>query len=185
MTHEPPPDPNQALHGQQPYPPQQGHPPVQYPPAATPKKKGSAGKVLLTTPAAPSHVGLNQAARDGKFEFVVSRVTCGVAKIGDEALNKTAQGQFCEVAVSVKNIGTQPQTFDGGAQKAKGADGATYANDGVAEIYANKDSATFLNEINPGNQVSGILVFDIPKTAKIASLELHDSAFSQGVVVTV
>ena len=212
MTYQPPSqpaDPGHPQSGQQPSPPPQPYPPAQYAPPS--KKKGGAGKVLLiviavlvvlcgggilivalaagggSKPSTPgtTHVGLNQAARDGKFEFVVTKITCGIPKVGADPLGKAAQGQFCEVTVSVKNIGNQPQTFDGGSQKAKGADGATYGNDGEAEIYANKDTATFLNQINPGNQASGLLVFDIPKTAKIVSLELHDSPFSGGVVVTV
>jgi hypothetical protein len=128
--------------------------------------------------------GLNQAARDGKFEFVVKSVSCGKASEGD-VLSKTAQGQFCEVSVTVRNIGTRPQTFDGGNQKAKGVNGATYGDDTEAELYANNDNQTFLTDINPGNTVSGVLVFDIPKTGRIASLELHDSPFSGGVTVTV
>ena len=48
-------------------------------------------------------------------------------------------------------------------------------------MYANPNNEVFLNEINPGNQVVGIVVFDIPKDARIIGLELHDSSFSDGV----
>ncbi len=41
----------------------------------------------------------------------------------------------------------------------------------------------FLNEINPGNTVKGMLVFDMPKDAKPTSIELHDSPFSGGVTL--
>lgn len=60
-----------------------------------------------------------------------------------------------------------------------------YENDGVAEMYANKDSQTFLETINPGNSVTGVLVFDIAKDGRITSVELHDSSFSGGVTVDV
>lgn len=130
-------------------------------------------------------VGLNTPVRDGKFEFVVKSVTCGNASVGDGTLGKQAQGQFCEVALTVKNIGNKAQTFDGSSQKAKGSNGAVYSNDTGAELYANSNTQTFLEEINPGNQVNGIIVFDIPKDAKIVSVELHDSPFSGGVTVTV
>lgn len=195
--------------------PPPGYPPQQpYPPAPPRKKKGGAGKVALivlaalvvvcggliaivaaatgsskpgTGGGAPAavHASLNQPARDGKFEFTVTAIKCGVPKVGDGYLNKTAQGQYCLVTVKVSNIGTVPQLFDGSGQKAHDAAGTTFANDGQAEGYANKDSATFLNEINPGNSVVGTLVFDIPKTAAIKTLELHDSLFSGGVIVTV
>src|SRR5205085_2722570 len=69
------------------------------------------------------HAKLNQPARDGKFEFTVAKVQCGVAKVGDDALGKTAQGQFCLVTVAVKNIGNEARTFDGTNQHAYGTGG--------------------------------------------------------------
>lgn len=135
--------------------------------------------------AKPKVAGLNKAVRDGKFEFVVKTVKCGKTTVGGSYLNKKAQGQFCEVRISVKNIGKEPQIFSGSFQKAMGSKGAEYSNDGAAELYANSENETFLNEINPGNKAQGVLIFDIPKGSKIASLELHDSPFSEGVTVKV
>jgi Domain of unknown function (DUF4352) len=130
--------------------------------------------------------GLNQPVQVGQFQFVVKSVTCGKASEGDDILSKDAQGQYCEVAVTVKNTGKDPELFDGSDQKAKGTNGNTYSDDVEAEIYANSDDATFLNEINPGNTITGVLVFDIPKDAKIVSMELHDSSFgSSGATVSV
>ena len=48
-----------------------------------------------------------------------------------------------------------------------------------------RNTRAFLEDINPGNSVKGIVVFDIPKDGQIVKLELHDSAFSGGVVVNV
>jgi hypothetical protein len=138
-----------------------------------------------TTGGGKQHAKLNQPARDGKFEFVVSKVQCGVAKVGDQYLNKVAQGQYCLISVTVKNIGTKPQLFDGSSQHAFGAAGVKYDHDGTAEIYANAQAQTFLQDINPGNSVAGVLVFDIPKDKTIVGLELHDSPFSGGVAVDV
>jgi len=139
------------------------------------------GAKAAATPAAK----IGAPVRDGKFEFTVTAVKCGIAKIGDSVLNKTAQGQFCEVTLTVKNIGKEQQTFDGSNQQAFDAAGTKYSNDGTAELYANSASQTFLEAINPGNQVSGIVVFDVPKTTKLTRLELHDSAFSGGVSVDI
>ena len=38
-------------------------------------------------------------------------------------------------------------------------------------------------EIDPGNQVSGVIVFDLPEGTSIDRLELYDSLFSGGVEV--
>ncbi|SCG16642.1 protein of unknown function [Micromonospora echinofusca] len=126
---------------------------------------------------------IGQPARDGKFEFTVKSSKCGVAKVGDSVLGEKAQGQFCLVTINVKNVGKESQMFDGSSQKAYAADGTEYSADTGAAIYANKNAETFLNDINPGNQVTGVVVFDIPKNVKLTKLELHDSPFSGGVTV--
>ncbi|MEU5725012.1 DUF4352 domain-containing protein [Micromonospora sp. NPDC047738] len=131
----------------------------------------------------PKTAKIGQPARDGKFEFTVKSSKCGVAKIGTDLVGAKAQGQFCLVTINVKNIGKESQMFDGSSQKAYAADGTEYSADGGAAIYANKNAETFLNDINPGNQVTGVVVFDIPKNVKLAKLELHDSPFSGGVTV--
>ncbi len=109
---------------------------------------------------------------------------CGVRKVGSDLLGDKAQGQFCLVTVNVKNIGKEPQTLLDSSQKAYDADGTEYSTDSEAAIYANEDQQTLFAEINPGNQVTGVLVFDIPKKVKLTKLELHDSPFSGGVEVS-
>ncbi|MFI7080627.1 DUF4352 domain-containing protein [Micromonospora sp. NPDC049903] len=126
---------------------------------------------------------IGDAARDGKFEFTVESNKCGVKKVGSDLLGAKAQGQFCLVTVNVKNIGKESQMFDGSSQKAYAADGTEYSADGSAALYANKNAETFLNDINPGNQVTGVIVFDVPKDVELTKLSLHDSMFSGGVVV--
>ena len=110
-------------------------------------------------------------------------VKCGVKKVGSGGLDKDAQGQFCLVTVKVSNIGKEAQTFSDSSQKAYAAGGTEYSTDTAAAIYANEDAATFLNEINPGNGVTGVLVFDVPTNVTLSKIELHDSPFSSGVTV--
>jgi len=133
----------------------------------------------------PAAVGIGQPARDGKFEFTVSKLECGISKIGDKYLNRTAQGQFCKVSVSVKNIGDEAKMFSDSNQFAFNAAGQKYEADSAAAIYLGQDSKSFLENINPGNGVNGVVIFDIPKDAKIVKLELHDSALSGGVTINV
>lgn len=148
------------------------------------KEAPSPGETARPAEAKKAAAKLGTPARDGKFEFTVTKVEHGKAQVGDQYLNKQAQGQFVFVSVTVKNVGAEGKLFDGSSQYAFG-DGVRYTHDGTAEIYANKDSATFLNTINPGNTVNGVLVFDIPKDKKISQVELHDSSLSGGVTVDV
>lgn len=152
---------------------------------------GIGGKSDNGSTAAPAAKGgksttkakLGQPVRDGKFEFTVTKVTYGQDTVGDQYLNKKAQGQFALVEVSVKNVGNDARMLDGSSQRAFGPNGVKYEHDGVAETYANKGTATFLNTINPGNAVAGLIVFDIPAGTKLTAIELHDSAFSGGASV--
>jgi len=128
---------------------------------------------------------IGKPARDGKFEFTVSKMDCSKTKVGDQYLNAKAQGKFCLVTLTVRNIGDDAQLFDASSQKALDADGTVYDADGGAAMYVNKNAETFLNNINPGNQVKGVIPFDVPKNITVTTLELHDSSFSDGVKVKV
>jgi hypothetical protein len=130
----------------------------------------------------PEAAGLGNPVRDGKFEFTVRKVECGKSRVGTRDFGTTAQGQFCFAYLKVENIGREAQLLDGSNQYMFGDGGQRFDADTEAAIYLD-DSQTFLEEINPGNAVNGIVVFDIPKSAKPARLELHDSAFSGGVEV--
>lgn len=128
--------------------------------------------------------GLGAAVRDGKLQFVVSRVDCSKSSVGFEHLTRTAAGRYCVVSLLVKNIGDKPQLFLGGAQKGFDAAGTKLTDDQIAGLYANRDTETFLRKIDPGHQVAGKIVFDVPKAAALTTIELHDSPFSDGVKVT-
>jgi len=132
---------------------------------------------------APAAAAIGTPVRDGKFEFTVTSVEPGVPSVGSDAFGQKAQGQFVLMHVTIKNIGDKAQYFDGSSQKAFDAQGREFSSDTGAAIYL-ADSNSFLNEINPGNTVTGTVVFDMPLDAAIAKLELHDSPFSGGVEVT-
>lgn len=126
--------------------------------------------------------GVGDPVRDGKFEFTVMKVEPGVKEIGDEFLSQEAQGQFVLVHLTVENIGNESQYFDGNNVVAFDAKNREFAADTEAAIYLD-DSNSFLNEINPGNSVEGVVVFDVPADVNLSQLELHDSVFSGGVSV--
>lgn len=129
-------------------------------------------------------VRIGEVGRDGRLEFLVTDVTCGVPRVGDPFLSQVAVGQFCLVDLVVRNVGGRPATFADALQRAYGPDGAHYAADSGAGILANPDQQVFRNQLNPGNRVAGVLVYDIAPEGKLAELELHESAGSAGLRVT-
>ncbi len=133
-----------------------------------------------------SEFGIGDPARDGKFEFVVSNVECGVDQVGEEFLNEEAQGQFCLVTMSVTNIGDEAQLFDASSQKGLTNTGATVDADSSASLYANEGGESFLEDINPGNTISDVIVvYDIAPDQTLEAVELHDSFLSDGVIISV
>lgn len=145
---------------------------------------GSSSTTKSSTSKAAETAKIGQAANDGKFEFTVSSVQCGQASVGsNQYLTKTAQGQYCLLNVSVKNIGDQAQSLLSSNQYLLNASGQKYSADDTATLYNAPNGTSWYNDINPGNSVTGAIVFDVPKDQTPTVAELHDSAFSGGVKV--
>lgn len=132
----------------------------------------------------PAPPGLNTVVKDGRFDFVVTSVSCGHQSLGT-LVKVTAKGQYCVVDLSVTNTGTDGQTFTEGLQKALDAQGNEYGADSGAGVIVNMNLTTLWSVVNPGATITGKIVYDIPEDARIAKLELHDALFSGGVTVTV
>ena len=128
-------------------------------------------------------VGLNQAVRDGKFEFTVTGVDCSKTTLGSDPVSTTAQGVFCLASVNVKNIGNEAQTLDSMSQYGYDAQGKKYSTDTAAAIYLPNGVDALFNQLNPGSSVDGTLIYDVPSGTTLTKLELHDSALSGGVTV--
>ncbi len=142
-----------------------------------------------STPAAAAAkaAALGTPVRDGKFQFTVTAVT-QAKSVGDTAddLGDTAQGEYTILHVTVTNIGGQAQTLDDSSQYVFDASGRKYDASSNADIDLNSPDGggVFLNSINPGNTVQGLLAFDMPAGVRAVKAELHDSPFSGGVTVT-
>lgn len=136
------------------------------------------------TDSKPQVIKVGEAARDGKFEFVVKSVECGKASVGtNQYLTKTAQGQYCLLSVTVKNIGNEKQSLFSANQKLLDAANKEYSADDTATLYAAPQGSSWYSDINPGNSVEGSIVFDVPKDVTPTVAELHDSSLSGGVRV--
>jgi hypothetical protein len=131
----------------------------------------------------PANPGIGQPAADGKFNFVVSGVDCSLTEIGNDTFGTKAQGQFCVVSVAVTNIGNEAQSFFGDNASLFNAEGQEFSADSEAAIYL-EDSSSLYEEINPGNTLNSKVVFDVPAGTTPTEIELHDSAFSGGVTVS-
>jgi hypothetical protein len=128
--------------------------------------------------------GIGSKVRDGKFQFTVTKIA-HATRVGPRLLGKKAQGRFTILYVTVTNIGSESQTLDDGSQYVFDSKGRKFSADSEADILINgSGNSVFLNDINPGNTVHGKIVFDLPKRDHAVKAELHDSAFSNGVTVS-
>lgn len=123
---------------------------------------------------------VGQSVTDGKFTFTVTKVERDVPSVGGEFMNEKAQGAFTLVHVTVKNTGDKAQSMFADNQKAYDAAGIGYEANSTASLSVEGNDA-FFSEINPGNAIKGVLVFDAPKGTKLTKIRLHDSMFSNGV----
>ncbi|MGC4773314.1 DUF4352 domain-containing protein [Micromonospora sp. DT44] len=130
-------------------------------------------------PAKPKAPGLGDKVRGGDFEFTVKSVKCGISQVGSEFLNTKAQGTFCRVSVTVKNVTKKAHTFHAdGTLTAQDGTGREYEVDGEAGIYGNNDGQGFLDEINPGNSTTVNVFFDVPKGTKLKTITLDAGLFT-------
>lgn len=133
----------------------------------------------------PTIAKIGQPAKDGAFEFTVKGISCNNASVGtNEYMTKQAQGQYCLLTVSVKNVGDKAQSLFSANQKLLNDSKQEFSADDVATMYASPNSSSWYSNINPGNTVEGTIVFDLPKDQTPVKAVLKDSAFSGGVEVS-
>jgi len=128
-------------------------------------------------------VEIGEKVRDEGYQFTVTKVTCGVKRVGSSYLGEKAQGQFCLVNMRVKNISKEPINFSDENQALVDTKGREYSPDDEAWIYID-DSDPFA-EINPGNTLRTTVPFDVSKHARPDYLLLKAGVwgFSDGVRV--
>lgn len=121
---------------------------------------------------------MGQEVRDGKFAFVATSVdqskTAGEPSIQVETV--TAQGEFVNVHLNVRNVGDQAQSFFASNQRLQIGDKQFSANDTAAMWIG-----SMTVKINPGNSIQAVVSFDVaPGTSNDGVLTVHDSIFSGG-----
>jgi uncharacterized protein DUF4352/uncharacterized protein DUF2510 len=132
-----------------------------------------------TAPKEPEAV-VGEEVRDGDFSFVVTGVDRldAVSHPEHPEIEKTAQGEFVIVRMTVTNVGADPQKFFVSFDTL--SDGtAVFKSDDEAWLYLGNS----VTDVNPGDALDTAVVFDVPKDTEVKSIELHDGPSSKGVTV--
>ena len=120
---------------------------------ASKEDKGTKGKAATT-----KHK-MGETVKVGDVEYVVNSKST-TQKVGDELLGKTAKGTYLIVNVTVKNASKKAMRVTSDYFKLLNGD-TEYSDDDTAGLYSNKDGDFFLSEVNPGNSITGNIVFDV------------------------
>ena len=101
------------------------------------------------------------------MEYTVNSLSTATT-LGSEYFNQTANGVYLVVEVRVKNNGQKAMMVDTNLFSL--VDGEiVYDSDGTASMYANTDESGtnlgfFLENLNPGLEKTGKVVFDVPQS---------------------
>ncbi|MEH1057140.1 DUF4352 domain-containing protein [Micromonospora sp. CPCC 206171] len=152
--------------------------------AAAPAPATTAAGPSMPKPSPPASDGpkvyrVGDKVRGGDFEFTVNGIKCGISQVGDSFLNHKAQGTYCRVNITVKNVTKSAHLFHAdGTVTAQDGSGREYDADGEAAIYGNSNGSGFLDEINPGNSVRANVFFDVPKGTKLKTITFDSGLFT-------
>ncbi|MDI6099214.1 DUF4352 domain-containing protein [Actinoplanes sp. NEAU-A12] len=139
---------------------------------------------MTTTPATVVVSGADSdGSPAGDFAFDVTGLRCGVSAVGPSDLEQRAAGQFCLLDLRVTNNGGEPELLDSGAQRIHDTNGVAYAVADSAAVFLNDGDPTLLDEIEPGETVTGVLPFDLPLDARPGEATLRDGMSAPGVRV--
>lgn len=118
-------------------------------------------------------VGAASPVQDGKLKFAVTDTTCPKPA-------KAARARTCRLAVTVTNVGQEARVLYPGQQKLVDEDDGLHV--GVRLLDGDGKEITPIR-IDAGRSFTGALEFELPKDAKPAGVELHDSGLSRGIRV--
>lgn len=120
----------------------------------------------------------SQATDEGLTFAVTSTEIAPTVQYQDAPVEKTAQGEFVIVHMTVLNSSDAQGTFLATLQKLK-AGGTTYSIDDEATAYLNGTWA----DLNAGDSADVAIAFDVPPGTTPESLEVHGGPVSAGVEV--
>jgi hypothetical protein len=139
-----------------------------------PSEMQAAAPTATPPPSAPSGQ-----ATDGPMAFTVSSMEIGpTVGMSDTPLEKTAEGQFVVLHMTVSNTGPDAESFVGTFQTLL-AGGATYRLADEATAYLGGTAA----ELPPGTSTDVSIAFDVPPGTMPEAIELHSEPGSPGVRV--
>ena len=125
--------------------------------------------------------GINEpATAEGGAQYTVTAFACGIPSVGEPPFNSVAQGEYCQLDLTLTNTGQQAVSFNGPAVKAYAGD-VEYGADAAAGIFI--DGNAFFEDVNPGNTLTSTLFFDVPAGTPLDRVVLGGDFLVEGVTI--
>ncbi|MFK5644912.1 DUF4352 domain-containing protein [Ornithinimicrobium sp. LYQ121] len=131
---------------------------------------------------APAEPQVGDVVTVGDFAVTVTGTEGGLAGIGDATFGEGAQGQFVKVWVTVENTGDSAEYFFDSDQSL--VDDQDRQHSTSSSSWLLDEESLFLAEINPGNTIEGVLLYDIPADAVPTAVDLQAGWLSSSVRVS-
>lgn len=126
--------------------------------------------------------GIGTPVTSGDLQFTVTKVVRDQRQVGQDFMAQKAQGRYTLVYVTVRNVGSGSETLLDSDQKVKDADSKTYSPDSMAELAMDNNNV-WLEQINPGNAVDGVLVYDMPVGVRATAIDFSAGLFDSAKTV--
>lgn len=111
---------------------------------------------------------IGEQVQSGDLAFTVNSVK-EYQSLGNSFTSKDAQGVFKVVSLKIENVGKETKTIDSSMIKLTDSEGRTFERsiDGqTAKGLSQGQVDLFLQQVQPGLNVNGEIVFDVPETAE-------------------
>ena len=123
---------------------------------------------------------IGEQVQSGDLAFTVNGVK-EYQSLGNSFTSKDAQGVFKVVSLKIENVGKETKTIDSSMIKLTDSEGRTFERsiDGqTAKGLSQGQVDLFLQQVQPGLNVNGEIVFDVPETAEGLVIELRGGLFA-------
>ena len=127
-------------------------------------------------------VALGTATEVGDFSVTISEVTPGITSVGNQYLGAKPQGQYVVVKLTVTNNGKTAQYFTDSNIKLVDSQDREHSSSSDS-IYL--EDNVLVKEINPGNTLSGTVLFDVPADAALKAVKVEGGLFDRAKMVAV
>lgn len=132
---------------------------------------------VAATPGATAGTVGAPVTRDGLLEYTVTSLDCTGIKVS----GAVPKGRFCVVGITVHNLTDVARKPGISFAKAYDAKGSGYLPDAVAQIRADPDGPSLLDDLAPGARLTDRLFYDVPRARTITSVLLRETPGSNGI----